>query len=353
MILKGYIFSRPFFGERAPQHIQNIILREYCKKKNYNFELSNTEYSSVGNSKILMNILNNLKKYDGLIFYSLYQLPENFTERIKVYKKIYTQKKEIHFALENKKVSKKEEFNYLEKIYLLKKLEFKKSNKMMKIGKNKKFISKNHYKTNRNYLGRMNDKKINCMKIAKKYDHDYWDGHRKYGYGGYKYIPGYHMEVAKKIIKNYRLNNSSSILDIGCGKGFLLYEIKKILKKINIIGIDISKYAKRNAKEEIKNDIIVQDAKKKLKLSDKTFDLVLSVNTLHNLKIQDIEQSLKEIERLGKSKFICVESYRNEKEQFNLQCWALTAETIIDTSSWKWLFKKAKYTGDYEFIFFK
>ena len=90
-----------------------------------------------------------------------------------------------------------------------------------------------------------------------------------------------------------------------------------------------------------------------MKFKDKYFDLVLSINTLHNFKLNEIEKSLQEIERVGKSKFICVESYRNEREQFNLQCWALTAETLVDIESWKWLFNKANYTGDFEFIYFK
>lgn len=199
----------------------------------------------------------------------------------------------------------------------------------------------------------MNDNKIKCMKISKKYGFEYWDGHRKYGYGGYKYIPGYHTELAKKIIRNYKLDNNSKILDIGCGKGYLLFEIKKLLKDIKITGVDISKYAKLNSKKEIKKNILLLDARKKLNFSDKDFDLVISINTLHNFSIRDVKLCLSEIERVGKSKFICVKSFRNEKEQFNLQCWALTAETIIDVRSWKWLFAKSNYSGDYEFIFFK
>ena len=198
----------------------------------------------------------------------------------------------------------------------------------------------------------MVNNKIKCMKISKKYDLDYWDGDRKYGYGGYKYIPGYHRLLAQKIIKQYNLNNDSKILDVGCGKGFLLYEIKKILKDIKITGIDISKYAKKKSKNEIKRFISLHDIRKKLKFSSSNFDLVISINTLHNLKLPEICKALSEIERVGKSKFVCVESYRNEKEQFNLQCWALTAETIIDKSSWEWLFKTSNYSGDYEFIYF-
>ena len=94
----------------------------------------------------------------------------------------------------------------------------------------KNFFSTNHNKVVRNYLQRMKKEKVKCMQISKKYGYHYWDGDRKYGYGGYKYIPGYHTDLAKKIIKKYKLNNKSKILDVGCGKGFLAYEIKKLLK---------------------------------------------------------------------------------------------------------------------------
>ena len=110
-------------------------------------------------------------------------------------------------------------------------------------------VTKLHKKTKRNYINRMLNDKVNCMKEAKKYSKNYWDGDRKYGYGGYKYIPGRWGPVAKKIIEKYKLNNDSRILDVGCGKGFLLYEIKKILPRIDIYGIDISKYALKSIKK--------------------------------------------------------------------------------------------------------
>ncbi len=349
MRLKGYIFSRSFFGERVPQHIQNIVLRDYCKKNNSNLILSSTEYKTKNSTYILEEILENLQNYDGIIFYSLFQLPENKKLRFKIYHKILRKKKQLNFAVENIKLKKKTDLIDVEKIFLLKSSSFK--NK--KLGKKRNFVTLNHERTKRNYIDRMINDKVYCMKISKKYDQEYWDGDRKYGYGGYKYIPGYFKKLAEKLINTYALKNGSSILDLGCGKGFLLYEMKKILKDLKVYGLDISKYAIKNSKKELRKSIRYGDLNKKLPFVGKKFDLVISINTLHNLKIEKILKCLKEIDNFGKSKYVCVESYRNELEQFNLQCWALTAETIIDVDTWKYLFKKSGYSGDYEFIYFK
>jgi len=349
MRLKGYIFSRSFFGERAPQHIQNIVLRDYCKKNNSDLILSSTEYKTKNSTYILEEILENLQNYDGIIFYSLFQLPENKNLRFKIYRKILTKKKQLNFAVENIKFKKKTDLINIEKIFLLKSSSFKEK----KLGKKRNFVTFNHERTKRNYIERMNNDKAYCMKVSKKYDQEYWDGDRKYGYGGYKYIPGYFKKLAKKLINTYALKNDSSILDLGCGKGFLLYEMKKILKDLKVYGLDISKYAIKNSKKELRKSLRHGDLNKKLPYKGKKFDLVISINTLHNLKIEKILKCLKEIDNLGNSKYVCVESYRNELEQFNLQCWALTAETIIDVDTWKYLFKNSGYSGDYEFIYFK
>ncbi len=219
--------------------------------------------------------------------------------------------------------------------------------------KKKQFITNIHQSTKRNYLERMINKKVICMKIAKKYGKDYWDGPRKFGYGGFKYIQGRLTPVAKKLIKNYKLNNNSKILDVGCGKGYLLFEIKKILPGIKIVGIDISNYALQNSKKEIKKFLYKFKAQDKYKYKSKYFDLVISMGTLHNLGISDLSKSISEIERVGKKKYIMVESFRNDQELFNLQCWALTCETFLKPNEWIWLLKNYGYTGDYEFIYFK
>ena len=183
-----------------------------------------------------------------------------------------------------------------------------------------KIFTINHQKTKRNYLERMVNKKIECMIEAKKYEKNYWDGPRKYGYGGYKYIEGRWTNIAKKIIKKFKLDNTSKILDVGCGKAFLLYEIYKIIPKIKISGFDISNHGIESSKDEIKDNLFIHDAKSAYPFRDKEFDLTISLATLHNLKINDLSFSLSEINRVSNKSYIMVESYKNDQELFNLQC---------------------------------
>jgi ubiquinone/menaquinone biosynthesis C-methylase UbiE len=220
------------------------------------------------------------------------------------------------------------------------------------MGKLRNYVTPLHQSTVRNYLARMQDEKIHCMQIAKQYEDDYWDGDRRYGYGGYKYIPGRWKSVAEELIKNYNLKSDSKVLDVGCGKGFLLYEMKLLIPKLNINGIDVSEHGLRNAKKEVKPFLKKHKAQDSLPFDDDEFDLVISLGTIHNLRLFDLEKSLKEIERVGKQGYIMLESYRNERELFNLQCWALTAESFFDEEEWIWLYKHFNYTGDYEFIYF-
>ena len=221
------------------------------------------------------------------------------------------------------------------------------------MGKLVNYVTTLHQATSRSYIDRMVDDKVNCMLKAKEYEFDYWDGNRRYGYGGYKYMPGRWKPVAELIIKNYNLTNNSSVLDVGCGKAFLLYEIKLLLPHIKISGFDISKHGLAQAKEEIKKDLFIHRAQDKYPFKDKEFDLVMSLGCLHNLRIFELKIALKEIERVGKQGYVMLESYRNEKELFNLQCWALTCESFFDKEEWIWIYKNYGYTGDYEFIYFE
>lgn len=217
--------------------------------------------------------------------------------------------------------------------------------------KEKNYIQSLHNSTVRDYLGRMIDEKVEAMSKARLYDYDYWDGDRRYGYGGYKYIPGRWQEMAAQIIRDYALTSKSKILDVGSGRGFLLFELQKLLPGVEIHGLDISSYAINSSHPELEARMINGNASK-LDFEDKYFDFTLSVNTLHNLKLSECISALGELERVSDQKYVVVESYRNLQELFNLQCWALTANLILSVEDWLHLFELSGYSGDYEWIFF-
>jgi SAM-dependent methyltransferase len=210
-----------------------------------------------------------------------------------------------------------------------------------------------HKATKRNYLERMNDSKVEAMIVAKQYGPEYWDGDRRFGYGGYKYIPGRWKPVAEALISRYQLDSSSKILDVGCGKGFLLLEIQLLVPGISITGFDVSQYGLANLHPNLNAHTFIHRAQDPYPFQTSEFDLVISLGTLHNLHIYELEVAVSEIERVGKQGYIMVESFRNELEMFNLECWALTAESIMDVQEWEWLYRKFGYTGDYEFIYFE
>ena len=215
------------------------------------------------------------------------------------------------------------------------------------------YVTPLHKATQRAYLDRMNDDKINCMLKAKEYEFDYWDGNRRFGYGGYNFIPGRWKPVAQLLIDKYNLNNKSSVLDIGCGKAYLLYELKLLLPDIRVCGFDISKHGLKESKEEIRDNLFIHKAQEPYPFKDKEFDLVISLGCFHNLRIHELKIAFNETQRVGRQGYIMLESYRNEKELFNLQCWALTCESFFDKDEWIWIYKHFGYTGDYEFIYFE
>ena len=220
------------------------------------------------------------------------------------------------------------------------------------MGKLVDYVTQLHQSTSRNYIDRMIDDKVHCMKKAKEYEADYWDGDRRFGYGGYKYLAGRWKPVAQALIKNYNLSNDSSVLDVGCGKGYLLYEMKLLLPNLRISGFDISNHGIATAKQEVKEQLFIHRAQDPFPFQKNEFDLAISLGCLHNLRIFELEIALKEMERVASNGYLMLESYRNEQEQFNLQCWALTCESFFDTKEWVWLYEHLGYKGDYEFIYF-
>lgn len=219
----------------------------------------------------------------------------------------------------------------------------------------KDFVQKLHKKTQRNYLERVCEHdKAECAVIAKQYGKDYWDGDRRYGYGGH-YYDGRWEVVAREMIEHYGLKPGDKVLDVGCGKGFLLYEFKKLMPGLEVTGVDISHYGLAHAKEEIRQNLMYAQAQE-LPFDDDAFDLVISLGTYHNLKIFDLERAIFEMNRVARfpeKMYIMLESYRNETERVNLLYWQLTCESFYSVDEWEWLYRRFDYKGDYSFIFFE
>lgn len=217
------------------------------------------------------------------------------------------------------------------------------------------FMSFFHNSSNRDYYARVNNPlmpKYKAAQLAKKWDFDYWDGDRSINYGGYKYIPGRWKPLAENFIKHYGLKDGDKILDIGCGKGFLIYEISLLNPNIEIYGLDKSSYAISNSKPEISKNII-NGCATSLPFEDNFFDFVYSLNTLHCLELSDLYLSINEINRVKKNKsYICVESYVNELQKQNLLYWQVTCESFHSKSQWLWIYNQLNYNGDYSFIYF-
>jgi len=218
------------------------------------------------------------------------------------------------------------------------------------------FLSVIHKSTKRDYLARVNDSeysKAKAASLAKKWGFDYWDGDRRINYGGYRYMEGRWEKVARAMTDHYGLKAGDKILDIGCGKGFLLYDFTKVAPGIEVHGVDISDYAIEHSKEEIKDQLQISNATS-LPYPDNYFDFVFSLNTFHNLHCYDLDKALKEMQRVSKQHmYICVESYRNEEEKTNLLYWQVTCEAFNTPEEWEWWFKNTNYTGDHSFIYFE
>lgn len=201
-------------------------------------------------------------------------------------------------------------------------------------------------KTVRDYDKRALEKTPEVISIAKKFDKDFFDGDRKYGYGGYKY-DGRWKPVVRRMRDYYNLPDESAILDIGCAKGFMLHDFKELMPNCTVRGVDVSTYAIENAMPSVKPFLKIASAEK-LPYPDKSFDLVIAINTVHNLPLIRLKQSLCEIQRVCKGySYITVDSWRTEKERENLFKWVLTGKTMMHVDDWKKLFEEVGYTGDY------
>ena len=215
------------------------------------------------------------------------------------------------------------------------------------------FIMGLHNSSKRDYVQRVVDfDKAACAEVAIQYGADYWDGDRQFGFGGYRY-DGRWLPIAQAMAKHYGIKPGHKILDVGCGKGFLLYEFTQAVPGVEVVGLDISEYAIENAKEEVKPFIKLGNATS-LPFEDNTFDFIISITTLHNLYNYELKQAIREIQRVGKgsNKHIIVESYRNEQEKVNLLYWQLTCRSFFTPKEWEFVLDENGYEGDYSYIAF-
>ena len=215
------------------------------------------------------------------------------------------------------------------------------------------FVEALHGATGRDYLQRVVEHdKAACAEVAGRFGAEYWDGERRYGYGGYHY-DGRWLAVAEAMARRYGLEAGHRILDVGCGKGFLLHEFTRAAPGVEIAGVDISAYGIEHAKPEVKPRLRLADATD-LPFENDSFDLVVALGVLHNLYNYDLDKAVREIERVGRgAKYVMVESYRDEREKANLLYWQLTCRAFHTPKEWRWVFERAGYTGDYGFIFFE
>jgi SAM-dependent methyltransferase len=199
-------------------------------------------------------------------------------------------------------------------------------------------------KSKRDIHARYEAKDKSVIDIAKRYGKEYFDGDRKYGYGGYRY-DGRWMPVARDIIGFFNLNAMSKILDVGCAKGFLLYDLMN--EGMDVRGVDISRYAIDCSHSQVRRKL-QQGSADSLPFMDKSFDLVISINTLHNLPREGVIKALREIERVSRGdSYVVVDSYYSVEQKKLFEDWVLTAETHYYPEGWLQLFKDAGYTGHY------
>lgn len=205
----------------------------------------------------------------------------------------------------------------------------------------------NYPRTKRNVEERGATKTEEVRSIARQFGREFFDGDRQYGYGGFNYSPRFWQPVIPTLQEHFALTKNSSLLDVGCAKGFMLHDLVEAIPGITVKGVDVSEYAIAHAMEDMKPHIQVADARE-LPFDDKSFDVVIGINTIHNLDRDDCGMALQEIERVSrKGSFVTVDAYRNEAEKERMYAWNLTAKTIMSVEEWVAFFEEVGYAGDY------
>jgi ubiquinone/menaquinone biosynthesis C-methylase UbiE len=205
----------------------------------------------------------------------------------------------------------------------------------------------NYPKTKRNLEERVASKTEADRAVARQFGHEFFDGNRNHGYGGFNYFPRFWQPVIPAFQQHWGLDKNSSVLDVGCAKGFMLHDFVELIPGITVKGVDVSEYAIEHAMDNVK-PYLQRACATKLPFPDNSFDVTISINTVHNLEYEECAQALQEVERVSrKGSFITVDAYRTQEEKERMDAWNLTAKTIMSTDEWVEFFKKVRYTGDY------
>ena len=184
--------------------------------------------------------------------------------------------------------------------------------------------------------------------IAWKLDKEYYDGKRINGYGGF-YYDGRWKILLKKIIRIYKLNKKLKVLEIGCKKGFLLYDLSLLIPGIKLYGIENHKYPLTKIKKSFKKKIYNLPYYELKAFKNKEFDLVIAFNSIYMQNLGDIIKTLKEIKRVSSHSYISLASYTNRADREKFLDWTLLGTTILKKKEWKTIFDLIGYTGDYYF----
>lgn len=183
--------------------------------------------------------------------------------------------------------------------------------------------------------------------IARQFGKEFFDGDRLHGYGGYSYHPRFWEATVRRFRDHYQLAPNAAVLDVGCAKGFMLYDFKQLMPSATIAGVDISEYAIANALDTVRPHVRVASADR-LPFPDRSFDLVVSINTAHNLPLEECKRAVGEMQRVSRRhSFLMVDAWRTDEEKRRMLSWNLTALTYMHVEDWKKLFADEGYTGDY------
>jgi len=205
----------------------------------------------------------------------------------------------------------------------------------------------NYPKAPRNLEERDQGKSEEVRAIARQFGKEYFDGSRDTGYGGFSYHPRFWEPVIPQFVDHFGITAQSSVLDVGCAKGFMLHDFQRLVPGLTVSGVDISDYAIEHAVKDVQPYLQVANAAS-LPFEDDSFDFVFSINTVHNLDREECAQALREIERVARlGSFVTLDAYRDDVEKKRMYQWNLTGLTIMSATEWETFFEAIGYTGDY------